>query len=195
MKRFSLLTITASACLLAASAFAGGAVDKVTGEFTRAGCPDYECQPDDDLLFVGHRILSAHESSGKHPQKGFMFSVNNSGTWFELDFTDTFNTCVNIYADGRARIGGVVNSGNGAQVGRAFGFYLEDEGGPAYFSEKGHTVRFTTQYALVETARLYVQHWCQTGNLQGAPLPGYAVWSGIVIEGNLVIHNSERDGD
>jgi hypothetical protein len=180
---------------VAANVFAGGAVDKVTGEYTRAGCPNYECQPGDDLLFIAYRILSAHEAGGKHPQKGFMFSLNNFGTWFELDFTDTFNTCVYISEDGKARIGGVVNSGNGAQVGRAFGFYLEDEGGPAYFSDKGHTVRFTTEYALVDSARQYVQHWCQTGFLLGEPLPGYAVWTGIVIDGNLVIHNSPKDGD
>jgi len=193
MKRFSLLTVTAAAYLLVANAFAGGAADKVTGEYTRAGCNG--CQPGDELNFISYRLLNAHEASGKYPQKGFMFALNDAGFWFELDFTDAFNTCVKIYEDGRARIGGVVNSGNGAQVGRAFGFYLEDQGGPAYFSDMGHTVRFTTDYGLVEAARLYVQHWCQTGLLPGDPLPGYVVWAGIVIDGNLVIHNSPKDGD
>ena len=180
--------------LLGANAFAQGAADKVTGEYTRAGCND--CQPGEVLNFVSYRLLNAHEASGNRPQKGFFFALNDAGFWFELDFTDTVNTCVKIYEDGRARIGGVVKSGNGngPQVGRAFGFYLEDNGGPAYFSDKGHTVRFTTEYDS-EVARQYVQHWCETGDLQSEALEGYAVWFGIVIDGNLVIHNSPKDGD
>ena len=193
MKRILRLFFILTACLVAANVFAGGAVDKVTGEYTRAGCNG--CQPGDVLNFISYRLLNAHEASDKHPQKGFMFALNDKGYWFELDFNDTFNTCVNINEDGKARIGGVVYSGNGPQVGRAFGFYLEDHGGPAYFSDMGHTVRFTWDYGLVEAARTYVQHWCETGALPGDPLPGYAVWSGIVIDGNLVIHNSPKDGD
>lgn len=191
MKRHLLFTASA-ALLLAANAFAGGAADKVTGEFTRAGCNG--CQPGDVLNFISHRLLSAHEADGKRHQKGSMFSWNDEGGWFEVDFNDTFNTCVNIYEDGRARIGGLVHDGNGPQVGRYFGFYLEDDGGPAYFSEHSATVRMSTVYDL-EAARLYVQHWCQTGNLPGDPLPGYVVWSGITIDGNMVIHNSPNDGD
>ena len=178
--------------LLGANAFAQGAADKVTGEYTRAGCNG--CQPGEALNFVSYRLLDAHEASGKQPQKGFFFALNDAGLWFELDFTDTFNTCVKIYDDGRARIGGVIKSGNGPQVGRAFGFYLEDNGGPAYFSDKEHTVRFTTDYDS-EAARQYVQNWCETGDLQGEPLEGYVVWFGIVIDGNFVVHNSPKDGD
>jgi len=199
MKRILRLFFILTACLVAANVFAGGAVDKVTGEYTRAGCNG--CQPGDVLNFISYRLLNAHEASDKHPQKGFMFALNDKGYWFELDFNDTFNTCVNINEDGKARIGGVVYSGNGPQVGRAFGFYLEDHGGPAYFSDKGHTVRFAADVPeneddeWRETARQYVQHWCQTSLLPGPPLGGYAVWSGIVIDGNLVIHNSPKDGD
>lgn len=192
MKKLLLMTMAAALCLLATNAFAQGATDKVTGEYTRAGCNG--CQPGDVLNFVASRLVSAHEASVKHPQKGFFLSWNEAGRWFALDFTDTYKTCVNIYADGRARIGGVVEYGNGPQVGRAFGFYLEDDGGPAYFSDKGHTVRFNTEY-WSEEARQYVQYWCQTGLLLGDALTGYAVWPSIVIDGNLVIHNSPKDGD
>ena len=193
MRRFSLFTLLA-AFLLVGSAFAGGAVDKVTGEFTRGSC--FDCIPGMDLPFITHRLVSAHETGPKHPQKGFMFSVSeNSGHWFELDFSDTFNTCVNVYEDGKARIGGVVEYGNGPQVGRVFGFYLEDNRGPAYFNDMGHTVRFTIEYHLVEIAREYFHYWCQTGLLPGEPLPGYAVWFGTVVDGNFVVHNSPKDGD
>ncbi|MBT8102485.1 MAG: hypothetical protein KJO95_05910 [Gammaproteobacteria bacterium] len=197
MKRFSLLTMTMALFLLAANAFAQGAADKVTGTYTRAGCNG--CQPGDVLNFISYRWLNAHEARGKRPQKGSMFTLNDAGNWFELDFTDTVNTCVKIYDDGRARIGGVVEYGNGPQVGRAFGFYLEDNGGPAYFSDKGYTVRFTTDYNLVGEARNNLQDWCETGDLLdpeelGTP-EGYAVWHSIVIDGNFVVHNSPKDGD
>ena len=75
---------------LGANAFAQGAADKVTGEYTRAGC--YDCQPDQALSFISYRLLEAHEATSKRPQKGFFFAVNDAGRWFELDFTDTFNT-------------------------------------------------------------------------------------------------------
>ncbi len=193
MRRFSMIALM-TAFLLAGNALAGGAVDKVTGEFSRGSC--FDCIPGTDLPFISHRLVSAHEAGTKHPQKGFLFSVSeNSGHWFELDFSDTYNTCVNVYEDGKARIGGVVEYGSGPQVGRVFGFYMEDNGGPAYFSDMGHTVRFTTEYHLVEIAREYFQHWCQTGLLPGNPLPGYVVWFGTVIDGNYVVHNSPKDGD
>lgn len=193
MRRFSLFALL-TAFLLAGNALAGGAVDKVTGEYTRGSC--YDCIPGTDLPFIAHRLVSAHEAGQKRPQKGFLLSVSeNSGHWFELDFSDTFNTCVNVYEDGKARIGGVIESGSGPQVGRVYGFYLEDNGGPAYFSDRGHTVRFTYEYHLVEIAREYLQHWCRTGLLPGDPLPGYVVWFGTVVDGNFVVHNSPRDGD
>ena len=139
-------------------------------------------------------MLKAHEESSKQPQRGFFYAVNDAGRWFQLDFTDTYNTCVNVYDDGRARIGGVVLAGNGPQVGRVFGFYLEDNGEPAYFSDKAHTVRFSLDYDS-EEARQYLHYWCETGELPSDPLYGYAVWFGIVIDGNFVVHNSPADGD
>lgn len=193
MKRFLLLTITAALCLLGANAFAKGATDKVTGTYTRANCNG--CQPGDILGFMSYRWLNAKEASAKHRQKGTMFALNDLGYWFELDFTDTVNTCVNIYEDGHARIGGVVKYGNGPQVGRVFGFYLEDQGGPAYFSDNGYTVRFTHDYNLVDKAKSQLMDWCETGEPPDVALEGYAVWRGIVIDGNFVIHNSPKDGD
>ncbi|MBT8088653.1 MAG: hypothetical protein KJO01_00435 [Gammaproteobacteria bacterium] len=189
MNRSALFSITVTACLLAANAFAQGATDKVTGEYTRAGCNN--CQPGDVLNFVGNRLISAHEASSKHPQKGFFLSWNDAGRWFALDFTDTLNTCVNVYEDGRARIGGLIEDGNGPQVGRVFGFYLEDHGGPAYFSDNGHTVRFALDYEEVDEAREDLMYWCATGMLPEGDqaLDGLAVWPGIVIDGNLVVHN------
>ena len=178
--------------LLGANAFAQSAADKVTGEYTRANC--YDCQPGQALSFISYRLLEAHEESSKQPQRGFFYAVNDAGRWFQLEFTDTYNTCVNVYEDGRARIGGVVLAGNGPQVGRVFGFYLEDNGEPAYFSDNGHTVRFSLDYDS-EEARQYQHYWCETGELPGDPLYGYDVWFGIVIDGNFVVHNSPADGD
>ena len=196
LKRASLpecrIAFVLAVLLLGANAFAQGAADKVTGEYTRAGC--YDCQPDQPLSFISYRLVEAHEATNMHPQKGFFYAINDAGRWFELDFTDDFNTCVNIYEDGRARIAGVVKDGNGPQVGRAFGFYMEDNGEPAYFSDKVHTVRFTLDYDS-EDARQYLHHWCETGDLPGDPLFGYAVWFGIVIDGNFVVHNSPTDED
>ena len=70
---------------------------------------------------------------------------------------------------------------------------MEDNGEPAYFSDLTTTVRISSDYALVETARQYVQHWCQTGNLPDDPLVGYAIWPGIVIDGNFTVHHSSED--
>ena len=194
MRRFSLFFLI-TACLLAGNVLAGGAVDKVTGEYTRGSCNP--CIPGSDLPFIGHRLISAHEASDTHPQRGFFFSINEYGTWMELDFNDTLNSCVNVFEDGKARVAGIVQEGNGAQVGRAFGFYLEDNGGPAYFSDMTRTVRFTNREDIVpvETLREYLHYWCHMNDLPGAPLPGYVVWFGTVVDGNFVVHNSPRDGD
>ena len=171
---------------------AQAATDKVLGTYTRANCND--CQPGDDLAFVGHRELEASEAQGELPQTGFMFSRNDSGTWFELDFDDTDKTCVNVFKDGRARIAGLVTDGNGPQVDRVFGFNLEDHGWPAYFSDKVQTIRFSSAYNS-DVAMEYAHHWCEEGNLLGDALEGYVVWPGIVIAGDLVICNTPTDGD
>lgn len=201
MRRLSFFTVTVSFCLFAASVLAGGAVDKVTGDFTQGGC--WDCVPGDTLGNVANRLVSAHEAAGKHRQKGFMLSWRDDGSWWEIDFSDTENTCVHVYADGLARIGGLVSDGRrvdgtpAPQIGRYFGIYLVDEAEPAYFQDHGVVYRFTSDYALWAEARQQFLDWCDDGNLPEPDdrLPGAAAWSNIVFQGNLQIHNSPRDGD
>ena len=191
--KFTAQTISNHALeLMEAATCAESETDKVVGAYTRANCDD--CEPGDELTFVRQRLLTAHEAMGGFAQAGFMYSWNDAGGWYGLDFTDTYNTCVRIYDDGRARIGGVVKFGNGPQVGRAFGFHMEDQPGPAFFNDKVQTVRFSSDYDS-ETARQYAHYWCQTGELQGEALAGYAEWPGIVIDGSFVICNLPMDGD
>lgn len=184
---------TLAACLLAANAFARGPVDKATGEFTHGNCQD--CFPGDQLNFVSHKMISAHEASGKRPQKGFVFSWNDDGLWFEMDLSDTHNNCVHVYEDGRVRTGGLVSDGNGSQVGRYFGLLFADDGEPAYFVDYGVTVRFSLDYDS-EQARLAFLDWCEKGNLPlTGSMNGLAVWPNVIIQGNVQVHNSPRDGD
>lgn len=189
MKRAILFIFAAAACAVAAGAYAGSA-DKVTGESTYGSCNG--CVPGDDLANVSHRLISAHEAFGRKAQKGFYFSWNDSGRWLEMDFTDAANSCVNVFANGEARIGGLVTAGNGPQVGRYFGLYLVDGGEPAYFVDHGFTYRVSLDY-WSEEARLGLLQWCETGELAG--LYGGAVWPNVVIEGNVQVHNSPADGD
>lgn len=190
MKRYLILMISVALCVMGTHALAGGAADKVTGEYAQGSCNG--CQPGDVLGSVAYRLVSAHEAFAKRPQKGFFLSWTDSGLWFEVDFNDTVNTCVNVYQDGHARIGGLVSDGNGAQVGRYFGFYVVDEGEPAYFADHGFTYRVSLDY-YSEDARLAFLDWCSTGNLAG--LEGEAVWPSIVFQGNLQVFNSSKDGD
>jgi hypothetical protein len=178
MKSASLFSITAAACLLASNVIAGGAVDKVTGEFT--------------LSNDSHRLVSAHESGGGHLQKGFLFSLSDQGVWFEIDFNDADNTCVNVFGDGEARIGGLVSQGNGPQVGRYFGFLLVDAGEPALLVDHGFTYRVGTDY-WSEEARLALLEWCASGTL--AELPNQAIWPYVITDGNLQVHDHPGDGD
>ena len=155
---------------------AGGPADKVTGEFT--------------LNDVYHRLVSAHEATGKHPQKGFFFSWQDSGRWQEIDFSDTVNTCVNVFADGQARIGGLISDGNEGNpaIGRYFGFNLLDggEGKPGLIVDHSDTYRVSTVY-YSESARLGLLEWCNSGTHAG--LIGQAIWPHSVTEGNLQVHN------
>lgn len=157
-----------------------GATDKVTGEFSIR----------EDLGL--HRLVSAHEANGKHFQKGFLFSWQDNGLWFEMDFNDTENTCVNVFTNGQARIGGLVSDGNGPQVGRYFGFLMVDGGEPGPIVDEGFTYRVTTDY-WSETARLAFLHWCVSGELGG--LTNQAIWPFVVTDGNLQVHNAPGDGD
>ncbi|MFC1696100.1 hypothetical protein ACFL1C_08255 [Pseudomonadota bacterium] len=197
MKQFLRLFFTISACLVAASAVAKGPVDrgpvdKATGEHTYGSCQD--CVPGDELNFVSHRLMSAHEASGKHPQKGFIFSWNDDGRWLEMDLRDTHNTCVHVFADGRVRTGGLVSEGNGPQVGRYFGLDFVDGGEPAYFLDHGATIRFGLDYDS-EAARLAFLDWCETGDLPDPPTYGLAVWGFVISQGNVQVHNYPGDGD
>ncbi len=103
MRRITSLAIVAAAGIAAGSAVAGGAADKVTGEFMRGNC--WDCSPGDELGFVAHRLISAHEAFGKHAQKGFLLSWRDDGAWFEMDFSDPAETCVHVYGDGLVRMG------------------------------------------------------------------------------------------
>jgi hypothetical protein len=192
MKRILRSVFALTTCLLAAATLAGGPTDKATGEFTHGNC--WDCEPGDELGFISHKMISAHEAYGKRPQKGFVFSWNDEGRWFEMDLGDTHNNCVNVYANGRVRTGGLVSDGNGPQVGRYFGLDLADEGEPAYFADNGATIRFSTDY-YSEPARLAFLDWCETGELPDEPINGLAVWTHIIFQGNLQVHNSPGDGD
>jgi hypothetical protein len=191
---------TVATCLLATNAFAGGAVDKVTGDFTQGNC--WGCVPGDELGFVAHRLISAKEATSKHPQRGFLFSWGDNGSWWEMDFSDPAETCVHVYADGQVRMGGLVSDGRNQvgnlapQIGRYFGVYLVDGGEPAYFMDHGVVYRFSSDYWSAD-AREQFFHWCDTGNLPEGNdlLPGAAEWPNVVFQGNLQIHNSSRDGD
>ena len=172
--------------------WAKGRIDKATGEFTHGSCSG--CAPGDTLAHVSHKLISAHEASGKHRQKGFVFSWNDQGRWFEMDLRDTQNTCVNVHADGHVRTGGLVSDGNGPQVGRYFGLDLVDGGEPAYFVDHGFTIRFGLDY-YSEEARLAFLEWCESGELPGEPIYGLAGWPHVIFQGNLQVHNSPGDGD
>ncbi|NNK34252.1 MAG: hypothetical protein HKP02_14060 [Xanthomonadales bacterium] len=186
--------LTLAACLLASNAMAGGPVDKITGDFTHGNCPEMACEPGDPLNYVSHKLISGHEARGKHPQKGFVFSWNDEGRWFEMDLWDTHNNCVHIFEDGRVRTGGLVSDGNGPQVGRYFGLELLDGGEPAFYVDYGTTVRFSLDY-YSEAARLAFLEWCETGDFPREGLVGVAFWPHVIFEGNLQVHNSDRDGD
>ncbi len=194
MKRFLIYIFALAAALASADAFARGPADKVTGDFTHGNCG--ECVPGDELLFVWHKFISAHEAFGKRPQKGLLFSWNDDGRWFEMDFRDAHNTCVHIDMDGHVRTGGLASDGNAAQVGRYFGLEFNDNGEPAYFVDDGATIRFSRDY-WSEAARLAFLEWCETGELPGpdAGLNGLAVWPHIIIRGNVQVHNAPGDGD
>jgi hypothetical protein len=202
MKRINILVL-----VLATFTFTGyagepaeksrGFTDKVTGEYTIA-----------DFY---HRLHSAHEAFGKHPHKGFFFSWRDNGSWFEMDLSDAENTCVNVFADGQARIGGLVSNGSdfAPQIGRYFGLFMMDGGEPGVMVDHSFTYRVSTDY-WSEDARLALLEWCETGDLQifddgesgpvvGPPiavLNGAVVWpTRPVTHGNLQVHNSQRDGD
>jgi hypothetical protein len=200
MKRAALLYVTITTALLAVNAYAGG-TDKVTGEYTRGNCPDFACEPPgEELGFVYHRMIIAHESSNKKPQKGFLLSWRDDGYWYEIDLSDSTNSCVHVFQDGKARIGGVVTDGSpGAPpIGRYFGVLMEDGGQPAYWADRSVTIRMSSLYVGEEgweDVRSFFLNWCETGSTEDPPVGFNDAWKGIVFEGNFKVHNSPRDGD
>ena len=56
------------------------------------------------------------------------------------------------------------------------------------------TVRFSLDYDS-EAARLAFLEWCETGDFPREGLVGVAFWPNVIFEGNLQVHNSDRDGD
>jgi len=194
MKRTCILGIAIA--LFTLTGYARGPADKVTGEYI--------------LNDRYHRLVSAHEASGNRPQKGFFLSWQDNGSWYEMDFNDTENTCVNVFTDGQARIGGLVRKGvkdnePAPQIGRYFGIFVEDGGEPGSIVDYGFTYRVSTDY-WSENARLALLDWCETGELEldGSAViaPPIAVQEGAVVwglhfvtDGNLQVHNSPSDND
>jgi hypothetical protein len=194
MKRSCILGFAIA--LFTFSVYAKGPVDKVTGEYTLNG--------------IYHRLVSAHEANGKRPQKGFFLSWRDDGSWYEMDFNDTENTCVNVFTEGQARIGGLVSEGikdseDAPQIGRYFGFIVVDGGEPGSIVDYGFTYRVSTDY-WSEDAKLALLNWCETGVLEldgsaviGPPIAvqkGAVVWGlHFVTDGNLQVHNSPSDID
>ena len=200
MRKHILMSILVGASLTATAAAAGGPADKVTGEFTQGNC--WGCAPGDELGFVAHRLVPAHEAFGNRLQKGFLLSWRDDGAWFEMDFDDTSETCIHVFTDGQARIGGLVTDGQRSdgspapQIGRYFGMLMIDGGEPGYFVDHGIVYRFTTDY-WSEAARQQFFDWCDSGVLPAGDdlLPGAAEWRNVVFEGNLQVHNRPADGD
>ena len=164
--------------LFAASALADGPADKVTGSFRHAG----PVNDPGDVVYSKH--ISAHEALNGMPQFGFIYIVRPDGyTWEYIDLGDTENACVVVYADGQARVGGLVTDGIGPGLGRYFGWALQDNGEPGRMSDLTTTLRF-------DDAEDFLA-WCEDGSMDWAN----AVWPHIVVGGNLQVHNFSTDSD
>jgi len=172
--------------MLASNALAGGQADKVTGTFAIAGC--YECVPGDPLGLIRDRYVYAHEAIGHRAQKGLLFSITDDTWWYEIDFRDTENTCVNIFADGSANIGGLVNDGNVAAVGKYFGYAIADGGepDPDEYMDSMWVIRFDGSDPKTDFF-----NWC----LQTEPVGPATWWPQAVVEGNVKVHNNQGDED
>jgi len=192
MKRTCILGFAIA--LFTFTVYARGPADKVTGEYV--------------LNDIYHRLVSAHETTGNRPQKGFFLSWQDNGSWYEIDFNDTENTCVNVSTDGQARFGGLVGKGvkdnePAPQIGRYFGFFVEDGGEPGSIVDYGFTYRVSTNY-WSEVAKEALLDWCKTGELEivGSTVIGPTLQAGAVVwglhfvtDGNLQVHSSPTDID
>jgi len=178
-----------SALLLSVNAFG---VEMVTGEFIRAPSPN------PDVIPIQITEISAHEATGTSSQKGYFFTHtdrDNDGeydSWRLIDLRDTENTCVNVYGDGQARIGGLIsdwNEGNGF-AGRYLGYDLLDGGQP----NVNEPVDFLTIILFIEPDPENIddllrgfKRWCDTGKLSKKVVLG--AFPKYVMDGNLKIHN------
>lgn len=173
LNRFILLL---AVVFLGSSVMAQGPADKVTGGFWHAASPESR--------IFGKRI-SAHEASSRQPQHGFIYIVFPDGhAWSSIDLSDTQNACVNVYADGKARIGGRITDGIPDYLGRWYGWELEDVGEPAAGRDLSTTYRFGDADDLLQ--------WCETGYYDNAISGGFPH---TVLSGNLKIHNFAGDAD
>jgi hypothetical protein len=136
------------------------------------------------------REISAHEASGRRVQHGYVYLVRPTGQWELIDLGSVEDSCVKVFGDGMARIGGLVIDGTGPGVGRYFGFEIEDKGEPAWCSDLSTTVRFP-RLSDDPDSRDNFRAWCQDGTLDGNT--GY--WPGVVVYGNIKVHNYPGDGD
>jgi hypothetical protein len=175
ISRAILLVAVAFACQ---SVLADGPADTVTGGFRHAA----PVNDPGDVIYT--KRINAHEAVDGLLQHGFIYIVRPDGhTWEYIDLGDTDNACVNVYADGEARVGGLVTDGIGPGLGRYFGWALQDNGEPGYLADRTTTLRF------VDVEGFFA--WCATGD------EGYAdvIWPHIVVSGNLQVHNFATDGD
>ena len=176
-RNFERLLCVLAGMLLAGSAIADGAADAVTGSFRHAG----PANDPGDVIYS--KVISAHEAFADRPQRGFIYAVRPDGyTWEYIDLSDE-DACVNVYEEGKARIGGVISDGIGPALGAWFGWALEDRGEPGRLTDLSTTLRFADAAGL--------QAWCASGDI------GYAlhVYPHIVVAGNLQVHDYEADGD
>ena len=175
---FTRAIVVIAGTLMCFSALAGNAADKVTGSFRHAA----PVNDPGDVIYS--KYISAHEALGGRPQLGFIYLVRPDGhTWEYIDLADTKNACVNVHADGEARIGGLVTDGIGPGLGRYFGWALQDNGEPGRMSDLTTTLRFD------DAEKLFA--WCISGDTDWAN----AIWPHIVVAGNLKVHNFGSDAD
>jgi len=191
---------TVALSLLAGAAVAGdGPADKVTGFFYNVSDEDPACSADPPDLQVTlanavSKEFSAHEALGRKLQYGYVYLVRPNGAWELIDLGNVEESCVNVYEDGKARVGGLVIDGTGPAVGRYFGFEIVDKGEPARCSDMSTTVRFPRPSEDPEDppqGRTDFLNWCETGSLHGST----AYWPGVLVYGNVKVHNYPGDGD
>lgn len=177
ISNFPTAILLAAGLAVSLPVLADGPADKVTGGYRHAACAD--------CPVYGKKVL-AQEAFGDKPQKGWIYIIRPDRTWNYIDLSAS-NACVHIYADGKARIGGLNSDGDGPGIGLFFGWEVEDNGEPAAWVDKTTTVRFPGD----EAGRNDFLNWCATGDTTG----NTAIFPHTVTGGNLQVHNYIADGD